>query len=77
MTNQLNDPAAQSADGTNGSATNGSSSYGTSGFGNQVDQSFSKAGNPNSGMNGKTNGSTPANGNTTLGSNNPVLTGNV
>jgi len=49
-----------SATGTNGSATNGSAG----GFSNQVDQAFSKEGT----LNGNSNG-------TTLGSNNPVLTG--
>ncbi|KAL5328816.1 hypothetical protein ACEPPN_002324 [Leptodophora sp. 'Broadleaf-Isolate-01'] len=69
MTNQLHDPSAQAA---------GSSNTGTS-FGNQVDQALNPASNGNghaSTTNGYTNGKV-ANGNTTLGSNNPVLTGNV
>lgn len=77
MTNQPHNPAAQATGSTNGSASNGSTSYGTSGFSNQVEQSFSKEGTPTAAMNGKTNGSTTANGNTNLGSNNPVLTDNV
>jgi len=65
-TNQLSDPAAQSAGTTNGAATNGSV------FSNQVDQAFSQDGTPIAALNGKTNGTTNG---TTLGSNNPVLTG--
>ncbi|KAH7419465.1 hypothetical protein BKA64DRAFT_650890 [Cadophora sp. MPI-SDFR-AT-0126] len=66
MTNQLHDPSAQAA----------GTSTGTS-FGNQVDQALNPA--PNSSTtngNGFTNGKV-ANGNTTLGSKNPVLTGSV
>jgi hypothetical protein len=66
MTNQLNDPAAQTA-----GTTNGSASYGTSAFSNQVDQVFSKEGTPIAAANGKTNGST------TLGQNNPVYAGHI
>jgi len=62
MTNQSRDPAAQA----NGQSTT---------FGTQVDQAFSKEGTPIAALNGKTNGQT--NGNTTLGSNNPVLTGST
>lgn len=61
-TNQLHDPSAQAA----GSYTNGTA------FGNQVDQALNPATNGNGHTNGKV-----ANGNTTLGSNNPVLTGSV
>jgi hypothetical protein len=72
MTNQLNDPAAQSAGTTNGSAVNGSAN-----FSNQVDNAFSPESTPVAALNGKTtNGSTTVtNGNTTLGANNPVITG--
>lgn len=66
MTNQLHDPSAQAA-ATNGSATNGSYTNGaTNGFSKQVDQAFA---------NGKEN--VAANGNTTLGAHNPVLTGTI
>ena len=49
--------------GTNGPATT------TGGFSNQVDQAFSKDNNQGTGLNGNTNVGT------TLGANNPVLTG--
>ncbi|KAL2075430.1 hypothetical protein VTL71DRAFT_373 [Oculimacula yallundae] len=66
-TNQLRDPSAQNAAGT---SNTGSS------FGNQVDQALN--GNGHTGTNGNTYTSGKvANGNTTLGSNNPVLSGNV
>ena len=68
MTNKLNDPAAQTGGMTDGPATNG-----TAGFSNQVDQAFSKDGTQNAALDGTADGRT--NGNTTLGSNNPVLTG--
>jgi len=72
-TNQLSDPAVQSAGTTNGAATNGTTSV----FSNQVDQAFSKEGTPTAALNGKTNSTTNgiATGNTTLGTNNAVLTG--
>jgi hypothetical protein len=75
MTNQMNDPAAQAAGTTNGSATNGSA-----GFSKHIDNAFNSEGTPGAAINGKTNGSTTVgsnttNGNTTLGSNNPVLQG--
>jgi len=63
MANQVSDPSAQ-ARGQNGNT-----------FGNQVDQAFSQEGTPTAALNGKSNGQT--NGNTTLGSNNPVLTGST
>lgn len=71
MTNQLSNQAAPTS--TSTGVTNGSASYGTSGFSNQVDQVFSKEGTPIAAMNGKT----AANGNTTLGANNPVYSGSV
>jgi hypothetical protein len=71
MVNQLHDPAAQTTGTTNGFTSNGSAPYGTAGFSNQVDQVFSKEDTPLTAVNGKTNGST------TLGRNNPVLTGNI
>lgn len=72
MTKKLNDPAAQAAGKANGSATNG-----TTAFSNQVDNVFSPEGTPVAALNGKTtNGRTTCtNGNTTLGANNPVITG--
>lgn len=75
-TNQLRNPAAQTAgqSGANGSITNN-----TAGFSNQVDQAFSRENtnglNGNRFTNGHTNGYT--NGKTTLGANNAVLTGPV
>jgi len=63
MSNQVSDPSAQ-ARGQNGNT-----------FGNQVDQAFSQERTPIAALNGKSNGQ--ANGNTTLGSNNPVLTGST
>ena len=71
MSNRLNDPNAQAAGTTNGS--------GTAGFSNQVDQAFSQGGTPAAARNGATNGHTngKTNGSTTLGSNNPVLTGST
>ena len=76
MTNQLHDPSAQAAGTSTGSS-----------FGNQVDQALNPSANGSginsSGINssttngnGYTNGKV-ANGNTTLGQNNPVLTGSV
>ncbi|KAK0128409.1 hypothetical protein ONS95_000382 [Cadophora gregata] len=71
MTNKLNDPSAQAAGTTSGTS-----------FGNQVDQALNPSANGNginssaTNGNGYTNGKV-ANGNTTLGSNNPVLTGSV
>jgi hypothetical protein len=67
MSNQLNDPAAQAAGTAYGSAANGSAS-----FSNQVDNAF----NTTNGVPTKTSGTT-TNGTTTLGGNNPVLTGST
>lgn len=84
MSNQLNDPAAQAAGQTNGSTTSR-----THGFSNQVDKAFSPEGTPAITLNGKhtdgstsvTNGNTTngnrTNGNTLLGSNNPVVSGQI
>lgn len=72
LTNQLRDPSAQAAASTsNGSTTNA--------FSNQVDHALNPATNGNGHTNGYTNGNATkvANGNTTLGSNNPVLTGST
>jgi hypothetical protein len=65
LTNQINDPSAQAAGTANGPAFNGSITNSSTGFSNQVDNAF----------NTTTNGTTKANGNTTLGAKNPVLTG--
>lgn len=71
-TNQLNDPAAQSA---------GTNSNNVSGFTNQVDNAFSGEGTPVAALNGKTNGNGytngATNGKTTFGENNPVMTGRL
>jgi hypothetical protein len=76
MSNNVNDPAAQSAGTTNGSASTGPASYA---FSNQVDQAFSKEGTPNTALNGSTNGTTNGkiNGHTQLGANNPVFAGST
>jgi hypothetical protein len=74
MSNNVADPAAQSAGTTNGSSSNGQFA-----FSNQVDQAFSKEGTPNTALNGSTNGTAhgKTNGHTQLGANNPVFAGST
>jgi len=70
MTNQLNNPAAQSK----GTTSNGGN------FSSQVDNAFSNEGTPVAAINGKTNGNGYTNGattGTTFGENNPVMTGRL
>jgi hypothetical protein len=69
MTNQLNNPAAQSA-GTTGTTSN--TTNGAAGFSNQVDQAFSKEGTPTAAL----GNIKPTNG-TALGSSNPALNGSA